>query len=221
MSETPRGIRNNNPLNIDYHANNPWQGLDSPPSDGRFCRFVEPQWGVRAAILIIRNYNKRGLDTLRQIISAWAPATENNVENYIGFVARKTGFQAGTTIDGHDKATMLPLLKAMCLMECGPAPAGTANGNWLDDAVWEAGWSLSKPLSQSRTTRGSVMAGGAAVAGAIIETATEVLPQAADAATIVTPIWPEIARWVLIGVALAGAALALYARLEARKEGIR
>jgi hypothetical protein len=30
------------------------------------------------------------------------------------------------------------------------------------------------------------------------QAATEVLPQATDAATMITPIWPEIARWVLI-----------------------
>jgi hypothetical protein len=217
----PRGIRNNNPLNIEHNARNPWQGLAVPPSDGRFARFLEPQWGLRAGILILRKYQQRGLTSLRAMISTWAPAHENNVDNYIGFVCRKAGFQPETQINLQDKTQTIGLLKAMVLMECGPAPAGSVNGNWLDDATYEAGFSLAKPLTQSRTTRGSVMAGGAAVAGAIMEAATEVLPQAADAATIVTPIWPEIARWVLIGVALAGAALALYARLQARKDGVR
>ena len=217
----PRGIKNNNPLNIEHNPANPWQGLDEPPSDGRFARFIEPQWGIRAALLILRKYQSRGIVTLRQMISTWAPAHENNVDNYIGFVCRKTGFQPDTRVDLQDEKQAVALLKAMVLMECGTAPAGTANGNWLDDSVFTAGFSLAKPLTKSRTARGSVMAGGAAVAGAVIETAQTYLPQAADAATIVTPIWPEVARWVLIGVALAGAALALYSRLEARKSGIR
>ena len=217
----PRGIRNNNPLNIDHHANNPWQGLDEPPSDGRFCRFVAPQWGLRAAILILRNYQKRGLYTLRQMISTWAPANENNVENYIGFVVRKTGLQPGNPVDLADKEQTIALLKAMVLMECGTAPAGSVNDNWLDDLTYEAGWSLAKPIKASRTVQGSVLSGGAAFAGALLEAATETLPQAADAAAIVTPIWPEVARWVLIAVVIAGAALALYARLQARDEGIR
>lgn len=217
----PRGIRSNNPTNIEYSPGTQWQGLDSPPSDGRFCRFIEPQWGLRATIVILRNYQRRGLVTLRQMISTWAPAHENNVENYIGFVVRKTGLKPEQRVNLADRAEAIALLKAMVLMECGPAPAGSVNGNWLDDATYEAGFSLAKPLSQSRTTRGSVAAGGAAVAGAILEAATEVLPQAADAATIVTPLWPEIARWVLIIVVIAGAGLALYARLQARKDGVR
>jgi len=217
----PRGIRNNNPLNIDYHAKNPWQGLDNPPSDGRFARFTEPQWGVRAAIVILRNYQKRGLVSVRQMLSTWAPATENNVENYVGFVCRKTGFTSEQHIDLNDKAQTIALLKAMVLMECGPVPAGSANGNWLDDAVYEAAWSLSKPMTRSRTAQGSIAAGGAAVAGAVIEAAQVYLPQAADAAAVVTPVWPEIGRWVLIAVAIAGAGLALYARLEARRDGVR
>lgn len=217
----PRGIRNNNPLNIEHNARNAWQGLDASPSDGRFARFVEPQWGLRAALLILRKYQQRGLTTLRQMISTWAPAHENNVENYIGFVVRKTGFTPEQRINLADRAEAIALLKAMVLMECGPAPAGSVNGNWLDDATYESAWSLARPMTQSRTARGSVAAGGAAVAGALLEAATEVLPQAADAATMVTPIWPEIARWVLIIVVIAGAGLALYSRLEARKAGIR
>jgi len=52
----PRGIRSNNPLNIDYNVENQWQGLDSPPSDGRFARFVGPQWGIRAAVKALQSY---------------------------------------------------------------------------------------------------------------------------------------------------------------------
>jgi hypothetical protein len=217
----PRGIRNANALNIEHNPRNLWQGLAEPPSDGRFARFVEPQWGLRAGILILRKYQQRGLTSLRAMISTWAPAHENNVESYIGFVCRQTGFKPETQINLHDEAQTIALLKAMVLMECGPAPAGSVNGNWLDDATYKAGFSLARPMTASRTARGSVLAGGAAVAGAIMEAATEVLPQAADAATMVTPIWPEIARWVLIAVVIAGAGLALYSRLQARKEGVR
>lgn len=220
MSE-PRGIRSKNPTNIEYSARTQWQGLDSPPSDGRFCRFIEPQWGLRATIMILRAYQKRGLTTLLQMISTWAPASENNPDSYAGLVGRTMGINPHARVDLTNKDLVIKMLKGMVRVECGPPPAGTANGDWLDDSVYEAAFSLAKPLTQSRTARGSVAAGSAAVAGAILEAATEVLPQAADAATIVTPIWPEIARWVLIVVVIAGAGLALYSRLEARKAGIR
>jgi hypothetical protein len=217
----PRGIRNNNALNIEYSVRTQWQGLDAPPSDGRFARFVEPQWGLRAGIIILRNYQKRGLVTLLQMISTWAPPHENNPDSYAGSVARVMGINPHDVVDLNNKALVIKMLKGMVRVECGPPPTGTANGDWLDDSVYEAAWSLTRPMTASRTARGSVAAGGAAVAGAILEAATEVLPQAADAATMVTPIWPEVARWVLIAVVIAGAGLALYSRLQARKEGIR
>jgi hypothetical protein len=221
MSE-PRGIRANNPTNIEYSPRTQWQGLASPPTEGRFCRFVEPQWGLRATIVILRNYQKRGLVTLLQMISSWAPAADDNhPASYAGTVARYMGIHPHDRVDLTNKDQVIKMLKGMVRVENGPAPQGTANGDWLDDLVYQSAWSLANPLKNSRTTRGSVMAGGAAVAGAILEAATEVLPQAADAATIVTPLWPEIARWVLIVVVIAGAGLALYARLQARREGIR
>ena len=217
----PRGIRNNNPLNIEYSARTVWKGLDSPPQDGRFARFVEPQFGLRAGIIILRNYQKRGLTTLRAMISTWAPAHENNVESYIGFVTRKSGIKPEQQVNLNDKAETVALLKAMVLMECGNPPAGTANGNWLDDLVYDAGWSLANSLTQSRTIKGSMLTLTSAAAGAVVEIAQEVLPQAADAATIAEPIWPGVARWVLIAVCVAGGLLAFYARYQAKEEGIR
>jgi hypothetical protein len=217
----PRGIRSNNPLNIDYQPANPWQGLDSPPSDGRFARFVAPQWGIRAAVKVLHSYQKRGIVTVRQTISTWAPPAENNTEAYISFVCRKAGVLPETRINLNDRDQVIAILKAMVLMECGPAPEGTANGNWLDDAVYQSGYSLANPLTQSRTIRGSAAAVSTAVAGAVVEVAQQVLPQAADAATIAAPIWPEVARWVLIAVCIAGGLLAFYSRYTAREEGIR
>ncbi|MCO5762742.1 MAG: hypothetical protein NHG36_14710, partial [Chromatiaceae bacterium] len=205
---TPRGIRNNNATNIEHHTRNAWQGLAVPPSDGRFCRFVAPQWGLRATILILRKYQARGQRTINQMIAAWAPHTENDVSAYLQRVCSRTGLRAHDVPDLADKAQTIALLKAMVAVECGPAPAGTANGDWLDDAVYQSAWSLAQPLAGSRTVRGSVAAGVSAAAGAVLEVAQEVLPQAADAASTAGAVWPEVARWVLIGVCLAGAALA-------------
>ena len=217
----PRGIRSNNPTNIEYSERTQWQGLDVPPSDGRFCRFVKPEWGLRATLVILRNYQKRGLTTLLQMVSTWAPSTENEPRSYAASVAKVMGINAHDAVDLNDKDLIIKMLRGMVRVECGPPPAGTANGDWLDDSVYEAAWSLANPMTKSRTVRGSGAAVGAAVAGAVIEAATEILPQAADAATLITPLWPEIARWVLIVIVIAGAGLALYSRLEARKAGIR
>ena len=217
----PRGIRCNNPLNIEHSPRNQWQGLDDPPSDGRFARFTEPQWGLRAALTVLRNYRKRGIVTLRQAINAWAPSHENDTESYLGFVVRKSGVRAEQPLPLDDKAAMIRVLKAMVEMENGRPPPGTANGNWLDDAVYEAAWSLSKPMQQSRTIVGSATAAGATAAQGLLDVAQESLQQGSDAALVVGSVWPEIARWVLIAVALAGIGYAMYARWEARREGVR
>jgi hypothetical protein len=217
----PRGIRSNNPLNIDYQPANPWQGLDSPPSDGRFARFVAPQWGIRAAVKVLHSYQRRGIVTVRQTISTWAPTAENNTENYIGFVCRKAGVLPETRINLDDRDQVIAILKAMVLMECGPVPEGTANGNWLDDAVYIAGYSLARPITQSRTVRGSAVALTSAAAGAVVEMAKEVVPDAVDAASAILPFNGRFALIVLFLVCAAGATLAFLARTGAREEGIR
>ena len=218
----PRGIRANNPTNIEYSPSTPWKGLDDPPTEGRFCRFVEPQWGLRATILILRAYQKRGLVTLLQMISSWAPAADSNhPASYAGTVARYMGINPQDRVDLNNKDLVIKMLKGMVRVENGPAPGGTANGDWLDDLVYQSGWSLANPLTQSRTARGSLIAVGTAAAGAVVEVAEQVLPQAADAATLVAPIWPEVVRWVLIAVCIAGGLLAFYSRYRAKQDGIR
>lgn len=45
--KTPRGIRNNNPGNLDKGS--PWQGLVANPDEPRFCTFKDPVWGDSCA----------------------------------------------------------------------------------------------------------------------------------------------------------------------------
>ncbi|HCQ3021998.1 TPA: hypothetical protein OHP99_004980, partial [Escherichia coli] len=56
--KTPRGIRNNNPGNLDKGS--PWQGLAANPDEPRFCTFKDPVWGIRAlAVTLITYHDKR------------------------------------------------------------------------------------------------------------------------------------------------------------------
>ena len=83
--EPTLGVRNHNPLNIRYLAKNKWLGLSkTTPNVSGFCKFDCIDYGLRAAILLLLTYiRKRGCTTPRQIISRWAPPTENNTELYI------------------------------------------------------------------------------------------------------------------------------------------
>ena len=44
----PRGIRNNNPLNIRRTAKDQWQGLRAQQTDSAFCQFERLEYGWRA-----------------------------------------------------------------------------------------------------------------------------------------------------------------------------
>lgn len=80
------GIRNNNPLNIRYSPMNHWKGQDG--SCRSFCRFTSLEFGYRAALILLRNYVKRGHDCIAAIIGRWAPASENDTQAYIDVVMR-------------------------------------------------------------------------------------------------------------------------------------
>lgn len=77
----PRGIRNNNPGNIEWSAANDWEGQTG--SDGRYAIFSAPVWGIRAMARVLDSYRRRGVDTLETILATWAPASENPTEAYV------------------------------------------------------------------------------------------------------------------------------------------
>lgn len=115
---TPRGIRNNNPLNI--RIGNTWLGEVPNPTDSEFEQFVSVRYGLRAAFVILRRYIRRyGRNTPAKIISAWAPAVENNTQRYIEVVCKRSLIAPDEVIDYADKNTMVRLVKAMAFVECG------------------------------------------------------------------------------------------------------
>lgn len=81
-------IGRNNPFNIRYNPKNKWKGQDGDTRG--FCNFVSLEFGVRAAAyLLIKSYRQKGLVTYSEIISRFAPSSENETGNYISFVCSK------------------------------------------------------------------------------------------------------------------------------------
>lgn len=114
----PRGIRNNNPLNI--RIGNTWLGERPNPTDPAFEEFVTMEYGLRAAFIILRRYIRRyKKNTITSIVSTWAPSSENNTLKYIDRVAMMTKLSPTDTIDYYDRETMCKLVAAMAQVECG------------------------------------------------------------------------------------------------------
>jgi hypothetical protein len=98
----PRGIRNNNPGNL-TKTSIKWKGKvpHSENTDSRFEQFRDTNgvegivWGIRAMIMDIRSdIVKKKQDTIRKLITSYAPSFENNTIAYINAVAKRTGIDA-------------------------------------------------------------------------------------------------------------------------------
>lgn len=111
----PRGIRNNNPLNI-IHSGAKWKGLSNIQPDITFCKFTSMAFGIRAAILILRSYDKKGFRTVKEIITRWCP--DWTAPSYIKRVCNLTGWDEEKTVNVHSKDQVKALLSAMTKVEC-------------------------------------------------------------------------------------------------------
>ena len=112
------GVRNNNPLNIEHHAANKWRGQEG--HDGRFVIFSHPLYGYRAATRIIMSYSRRGIETVGDIVTTWAPPHENDTESYITTVESISGLARDAVPKRPDE--LGDLFEAMTIMENGYNP---------------------------------------------------------------------------------------------------
>lgn len=75
-----------NPLNIRHNPDNVWLGsMVQNPYKG-FVRFIDQVFGVRAAIVLLKNYYSKGFRSVSSIVTRWAPPSENDTRKYIEFV---------------------------------------------------------------------------------------------------------------------------------------
>lgn len=114
----PRGIRNNNPLNIRRGCN--WLGLSKHQTDPAFCQFDSMTCGLRAGLIIIRTYmQKYNLRSIHAIVSRWAPPSENDTDAYVKSVSSFMKMHALQTFDFSDRGRIVALVSAMCKVETG------------------------------------------------------------------------------------------------------
>ena len=102
-----RGMRNNNPCNIRI-------------STDKFQGEVQPSQDKESAFRVLRTYiNNYKCDTIRKIISRWAPKSENHTENYIKVVSERSGIPENDPVYPDNREMMVRIVAAMSYIENG------------------------------------------------------------------------------------------------------
>lgn len=133
----PRGIRNNNPLNI--RKGSTWKGEKKIQTDPLFEQFETLQYGIRAGLKLIQNHvsgfngTRPPRNTIRKLISVWAPPSENATESYIMFVCQHVFKLPSDIIHADDKKLICAIARAMAFVECG---------QWIDPEQFESAYNL-------------------------------------------------------------------------------
>ncbi|HHA1232636.1 TPA: hypothetical protein ACOEEP_000637 [Enterobacter kobei] len=119
--DSARGIRNNNPGNLEFSKTNPWVGQTG--DDGRFAKFETPEHGIRALGRNLLSYQRQGIDTVSDIINRWAPPSDNNnTDAYIKAVCAQLGVTPDQQLDASNPDTLKALCAAIIQHENGSQP---------------------------------------------------------------------------------------------------
>ncbi len=116
----PRGLRNNNPGNIEY---GPFaKSMGATGSDGRFAIFPTPAAGLQALSALLRGYGKKGFNTLKSAINRYAPSSENNTPAYVKAMANELGVSPDAALDMSDPTTLAAMMRGITKHENGSNP---------------------------------------------------------------------------------------------------
>ncbi|MEM1400194.1 MAG: structural protein P5 [Pseudomonadota bacterium] len=220
MPNQTRGIRNNNPGNIEKGA--PWQGLARPEqmsavqrAEPRFAVFAEPKWGIRALARLLLTYQARHrLKTVEAMIRRYAPAQENHTEHYARFVADRMGLAIDEPFPFGDHVYATAMVAAIIEYENGQQPYDSAT---IDAGLMLAGIEPPRRVpwpGRSRTTTGTAVAG----VGTALSVAAQPLQEAASQIEPLLPLSPHL-KWVFLGLTLLGLVIATFARIDASMKG--
>ena len=136
----PRGIRNNNPGNL-RRSGDMWRGLTKEQTDPEFCQFETAHDGLRALAIVLLNYQRRHkLKTIRQILSRFAPSSENNLAAYIDSVCTRLGKWPDDPMDlSSSRQWLADLMSAIVRHENGIQPYSEAEYYRAVDAAHNRG----------------------------------------------------------------------------------
>lgn len=216
--KTTRGIRNNNPGNVERTATR-WQGMSADQTkDERFIQFDHAKWGIRAIARILITYQDKRrandgspIDSIQDIIERWAPPHENPTDKYAHHIAVVLNKGVTSYIDVYEYDTMFNLVKSIIHFENGVQP--------YDDATINQGLRLAgidvpvKPLSKSRTIKAASTASATTSLTLLLE----------GAGSMIEPLVPYVdaAQYVLLGITMISIGVTVWARIDDANKEVR
>ncbi len=114
QSAGARNVSNNNPGNIKFRGQPGAIGQDRG-----FAIFDTPENGLYNVARQLQLYNQRGKTTIEELVSVYAPPSENDTNRYIKFLSGRLKVKADTKLDFSDPAQMEALLRAILIQENG------------------------------------------------------------------------------------------------------
>jgi len=116
-----RGLRNCNAGNLRHGSQ--WKGMEVAQLDKDFIQFTEPEWGIRALVILLFNYARKfNIHTLHSLVARYAPASENNCAAYEQALSKALGVHHSERIDWTEPLVMRTLVKAIVKHENGVNP---------------------------------------------------------------------------------------------------
>jgi len=109
--------KNRNPGNIRYNPANQWKGQIG--ENGGFCVFSSLDYGLRAMIVLLRNYHRDGYFTINSIVSKYAPMRENPTIEYIDSVSLCSGINKGEILNFNSGNDLFNIVRCMVRFETG------------------------------------------------------------------------------------------------------
>lgn len=132
FSSYPLGLRNNNPGNLRTGDN--WLGMIG--ENKGFVVFKDIKYGIRAmAIDLIGDIWVDGNNTIRKLITEYAPPSENNTTAYINNVVKYTGIGADQELT-NTKETVSKLIRAIMNVELGPSYSALISDQTINDGLF-------------------------------------------------------------------------------------
>ncbi|MEG0849838.1 MAG: hypothetical protein RSF34_06345 [Flavobacterium sp.] len=119
-SKVARGLRNNNPGNLIRTAI-AWQGKipHSKNTDKNFEQFENVHFGLRAMLKDLINDINKGKNTVKLLITEYAPPSENDTNAYINSVAKTLGVSPTQRLTQINSKFLLNLVRAILKVELG------------------------------------------------------------------------------------------------------